>query len=181
MLAANSSNGSALSFLQALAFLGIVAAAILVAGLVVLWSRRSFKDADNADQGVVRSWLALALVIGLVLFCGVAIFVNNANLENVLVGGLTASAGTAVAYYFSSKAADQARQDILNAAVGTETVPDLHRLTKDDAQKRLGQTSFQLVVSPASSQSANATVSTQVPEKDSQARRASSVVVTLED
>jgi hypothetical protein len=36
-----------------------------------------------------------------------------------------ASAGAAVAFYFATKASDQARSDILNASLGTTTVPDL--------------------------------------------------------
>lgn len=125
-------------------------------------------------------WLALTLVIGLVLFCGVALFLNDTNLRSVLIGGLTASAGTAIAFYFSSKSADQARQDILKVTFGTETVPDLEGCTREKALGQLGQTSLQLVVDPASSTAADATVVSQIPLKDSQVLKGSQVVVKLD-
>lgn len=163
-----------------LAVLGIAAGAIIVAGLVVLWGRTLMKTSGETDQSFVRSWLALTLVIGLVLFCGVALFLNDTNLRSVLIGGLTASAGTAIAFYFSSKSADQARQDILKATFGTETVPDLKGCTREKALGRLGQTSLQLVVDPASSTADDATVVSQTPVKDSQVLKGSQVAVKLD-
>lgn len=180
MVAANASGASSLSFLQMLAVLGIAAGAIIVAGLIVLWGRTLMKTGGETDQSLVRSWLALTLVIGLVLFCGVALFLNDTNLRSVLIGGLTASAGTAIAFYFSSKSADQARQDILKVTFGTETVPDLEGCTREKALGQLGQTSLQLVVDPASSTAADATVVSQIPLKDSQVLKGSQVVVKLD-
>jgi len=181
MLAANASGASTLTFSQLLTVLGIVAGAILIAGLIVMWSRSLTKDGGGTEQSIVRSWLALTLVIGLVLFCAVALFLSDTNLRSVLIGGLAASTGTAIAFYFSSKASDQARQDILNATFGTETVPDLKGCTRDEATRQLGQTSLQLVVDPTSSTSQGATVDSQVPLKDSQVRKGSLVTVKLVD
>jgi uncharacterized iron-regulated membrane protein len=180
MVAANASGVSSLSFLQMLAVLGIAAGAIIVAGLIVLWGRTVMKTSGETDQSLVRSWLALTLVIGLVLFCGVALFLSDTNLRSVLIGGLTASAGTAIAFYFSSKSADQARQDILKVTFGSETVPDLKGCTREKALGRLGQTSLQLVVDPASSTAGDATVVSQMPVKDSQVLKGSQEVVKLE-
>lgn len=179
MLAAPASGASTLTFSQMLAVLGIVAGAIIVAGLIVLWGRRSMPSSGGTEPSLIRSWLALTLVMGLVLFCGVALVLSDTNLRSVLIGGLTASAGTAVAFYFSSKSADQARQDILNATFGTETVPDLKGCTKDVALNRLGQTSLQLVVDSASATANDAVVDSQMPVKDSQVRKGSPVVVRL--
>jgi hypothetical protein len=179
MLAASASGASSLSFSQLLTVLGIAAVVFIIVGLIVLWGRSRLKTRGETEQSLVRSWLALILVLGLVLFSGVALFLSDTNLRSVLIGGLTASAGTAVAFYFSSKAADQARQDILNAAFGTETVPDLKGSTREVASSRLGQTSFQLVVDPASSTAEGATVDSQMPLKDSQVRKGSQVVVKL--
>jgi hypothetical protein len=181
MLAVNASGASTLTFSQLLTVLGIVAGAILIAGLVVMWSRALTKDAGGSEQSIVRSWLALTLVIGLVLFCAVSLFLSDTNLRSVLIGGLAASTGTAIAFYFSSKASDQARQDILNATFGTEAVPDLKGCTKDEAARQLGQTSLQLVIDPTSSASHGATVDSQVPLKDSQVRKGSLVTVKLVD
>jgi hypothetical protein len=181
MLAANPSGASTLTFSQLLTVLGIVAGVVVIAGLIVIWSRSLMKEAGGTEQSIVRSWLALTLVIGLVLFCGVALFLSDTNLRSVLIGGLAASTGTAIAFYFSSKASDQARQDILNATFGTETVPDLKGSTKDEAMRRLGQTSLQLVVDPSSPTAQDATVNSQMPPKDSQVRKGSPVTVRLID
>jgi hypothetical protein len=146
---------------------------------VVLWGRTLMKTSGETDQSFVRSWLALT-VIGLVLFCGVSLFLSDTNLRSVLIGGLTASAGTAIAFYFSSKSADQARQDILKATFGTETVPDLKGCTREKALGRHGQTALQHVADPASSTADDATVVSQTPVKDSQVLKGSQVVVKLD-
>ncbi len=164
-----------------LAVPGIAAGAIIVAGLIVLWGRTVMNTSGETDQSLVRSRLALTLVIGLVLFCGVALFLNDTNLRSVLIGGLTASAGTAIAFYFSSKSADQAPQDILKVTFGTGTVPDLKGCTREKALGQLGQTSLQLVVDPASSTAADATVVSQIPLKNSQVLKGSQVVVKLDN
>ena len=98
---------------------------------------------------------------------------------STVFGGLTASVGAAVAFYFSSKASDQARKDILSATFGTETVPDLGKMTEADATTTLGKTSLKLQVSPDSSKDADAVVTTQQPPKDSVVTKGSSVVVAL--
>jgi hypothetical protein len=100
MLAANASGASTLTFSQLLTVLSIVAGAVIIAGLIVVWSRSVIKGGGGTEQSIVRSWLALTLVIGLVLFCGVALFLSHTNLRSVLIGGLTASTGTAIAFYF---------------------------------------------------------------------------------
>jgi hypothetical protein len=181
MLAVQASGSSTLSFSQMLTVLGITAGAIVIVGLIVLWGRRVMGTSGGTEPSLVRSWIAMTLVVGLVLFCGVALFLSDTNLRSVLIGGLAASAGTAVAFYFSSKSADQARQDVLNATFGTETVPDLKGSTRDVALNRLGQTSLQLVVDPASATANGAVVDSQVPVKDSQVRKGSPVVVKLVD
>lgn len=181
MWAAGASGAATSSFSQLLVVLIIAAGAIVVVGLIVLWGRWAMPSSGQTEPSLVRSWLAMTLVIGLVLFCGVALFLSDTNLRSVLIGGLAASAGTAVAFYFSAKSADQARQDILNATFGTETVPDLTGFTRDVALSRLGQTSLQLVVDPASSTANGAVVGSQMPVKDSQVRKGSQVAVTLID
>jgi hypothetical protein len=169
---------SVLPWNQTLTVLGITAITVLLIGLVVIVGRRSAASKD-ADQSIVRSWIALALVAGLLLFCALTFAVNDPDLQNTVFGGLIASVGAAVAFYFSSKSADQARQDILNATFGTETVPDLTGLTEDQATALLGKTSLRLEVSPPSLTAADATVASQQPPKDSVVRKGSSVVITL--
>ncbi len=102
---------------EGLALLIVLAVGLLVAGLVVIWGRTLLKDKKGqTDTSLVRSWVAVALVFGLLAFCGVAFLMNDSSVRSTLVGGLVASAGTAIAFYFASKSSDQARSDLLQAA-----------------------------------------------------------------
>jgi PASTA domain len=169
---------STLSWSQTLAVISVIAGALLLIGVLVIVARRSLGGKDPS-QSVVRSWLALILVAGLVLFCAVTFAINDPNLRSTIFGGLTASVGSAVAFYFSSKSSDQARQDILNATFGTETVPSLTGSTENEAAALLGKSSLKLEVNPSSSNVAGAKVETQQPPKDSVVRKGTSITVTL--
>jgi hypothetical protein len=163
-LAETAAAATTLSWGQSLAIVGIVAGTIVIIGFVVILGRSV--GGKDPEQSTVRSWIALTLVAGLVLFCAVTFAINDPNLRNTVFGGLIASVGAAVAFYFSSKASDQARKDILTATFGTETVPNLDKMTEADATATLGKTSLKLEVSPDSSKDVNAVVKTQQPPKD---------------
>lgn len=201
MLTAAATSVGTLSWRQALAAAGILGGVALLAGLIVIYGRAKFvgtaqqrKDAGAAKDGMagagqstpdsdgdfIRSWLAIILVIGLISFCAFAFAVNDTTLRSTLIGGLIASVGSAVAFYFSSKAADKARQDVANAAtLGTEIVPSLIGKTKEVAAQILGKTSFSLIDDPDSPVGENVTVQTQHPSAYANAPRGSSVLVTL--
>ncbi len=181
MLAAGSSPPTTLTWGQTVLVVAITAGLVLGAGLVVILARKLVKSTstDQSDQSVVRSWIAVMLVAGLVLFCAVTFTISNQQLQSTLFGALTASAGAAVAFYFSSKNADQARQDILNATFGTDTVPSLKGDTKDQATAKLATSSFKLEIDPNSSTATDATVSNQVPPANSPARKGATVTITL--
>jgi hypothetical protein len=118
-----------LSWSQTLGVLIVVAVALLLIGALVIYSRRK----DTTGQSVVRSWIALALVAGLVLFCAVTFAIPDGNLRSTVFGGLTTSVGAAVAFYFSSKSSDQARADILTAMQhATGTPPATEGGNKED-------------------------------------------------
>ncbi|HZE16962.1 MAG TPA: hypothetical protein VE197_15370, partial [Mycobacterium sp.] len=87
-----------MTFSQMLSVLGIAAGAFIIAGLIVLWGRWLLKTSQEAEPSLVRSWLAITLVIGLVLFCGVALFLSDTNLRSMLIGALAASVGTVIAF-----------------------------------------------------------------------------------
>jgi hypothetical protein len=178
MSAADATTVAALTWAQALTAAMVVAGTALLAGIVVILGRRWAPQRD-AGASVVRSWIAITLVIGLVLFCAFALALNDANLRSTLVGGLTASVGAAIAFYFSAKSSDQARQDILDATVGTETVPDLKGSTEPEAAALLGRTSLRLKIDPAGSAAATAVVAQQDPVRDTQVQKGHAVVVTL--
>jgi hypothetical protein len=109
---------STISFSHTLLILGIVVVGMILAGIVVLVSRTQLSSGNDGEPGsVIRSWIAISLVMGLLIFCATAFLVNESSLRSTLFGGLIASVSAAVAFYFSSKAADQARSDILKAAI----------------------------------------------------------------
>jgi hypothetical protein len=110
----------AISFSHTILLLVVVVVGMLLAGGVVIIGRARLGGApDSAESGgsVIRSWIAISLVMGLLVFCAAAFLVEETSLRSTLFGGLIASVSAAVAFYFSSKSADQARSDILKAAV----------------------------------------------------------------
>jgi hypothetical protein len=109
----------------------VIAAGIVVTvGRTVLEGRgasdRSASHASAPDRTLMRSWLAISLAGGLLLFCAVSFGIDDTTLRSTLIGGLVANAGAAVAFYFASKSSDQARRDILNASTPTVLVPNLN-------------------------------------------------------
>ncbi|GAA4474307.1 hypothetical protein GCM10023094_09680 [Rhodococcus olei] len=168
-----------LSWGQTLLVAGITAVAVLASGLIVLWARSTMSGKGRKEPAAsfVRSWIAVGLVVGLVLFCAFTFAVDDTALRSTLIGALTASVGAAVAFYFSTKSSEQARQDLLNATVGTETVPNLDHKSHDDAKTALGMTSLKFELAPGSP--TTGTVSSQQPPAGTVALKGSSVVVTL--
>ncbi|MEU5537497.1 PASTA domain-containing protein [Streptomyces sp. NPDC020362] len=123
----------ALTWEQGLYALLIIAVVILLIGLL---AKRASAD--------VRSWIALSLVAGLLLFSILAFVTNDTTLRTTLIGALAAAAGSATAFCFSSKPTDQAH-DLLTASAGTETVPDLRGHTMDQATRMPGTTALKPV------------------------------------
>jgi hypothetical protein len=118
--------------------LGLTVALVLVAGVVIVFGRRWLDSSItgnnghdgkpkrfDADRTLVRSWLAIMLVGGLLFFCAVSFGLGDASLRSSLIGGLVASAGAATAFYFASKSSDEARRDILSASTPQVHIPNL--------------------------------------------------------
>lgn len=96
--------------------LWLLVGGIIAAGIVIIIGRNLLKDGQGGQAAsLIRSWIAISLVIGLLVFCITALLTTDSSLQNTLFGGLIASTAAAIAFYFSSKGADQARADILNA------------------------------------------------------------------
>lgn len=130
----------------------VLAFTLILSGLGIVLARRLMqpnREEREDSSTFVRSWLAVALVSGLIIFGGASFMLADRDLRNLLMGGLLASEGSAVAYYFSSKDADRARSDILAASLGTSVVPDLVRSTIQQAKDVLSRTALTLSVSPA--------------------------------
>jgi uncharacterized membrane protein len=198
VLAAAAATTTNLTWLEVLAAAGILLAAILIAGGIVIYGRGKFagkgrqqkpdpndaqagQSAPQSDGDFIRSWLAISLVIALIFFCAFAFTLSDSTLQSTLIGGLIASSGSAVAFYFSSKASDKARQDIVNAqSAGTELVPSLIGTTKTDALQMLGHTSFGLIEDPKNRSAADSSViKAQNPLANTNAPRGSSIVVSF--
>jgi hypothetical protein len=178
---------------QTLTALWIMGLVLLLAGVLVIigrrqsggratggWRARSQKGRPQFEAGssVVRGWIAISLVIGLLMFCTLTFAVVDPTLRSTLIGGLTASVGSAIAYYFSAKSAEQARQDVLSAH-GAEVVPDLRGMAETEAASALGKTSLRLEIDPNGSKEPNAIVETQHPDRGVSVPKASPVQVTL--
>jgi hypothetical protein len=100
--------------------LWLIVVGIIAAGVVVVGGRYSLKHGqDGTAASLIRSWIAISLVMGLLVFCAAALLGSNISLQSTLFGGLIASTGAAVAFYFSSRQADQARADMLSMAAGS--------------------------------------------------------------
>jgi hypothetical protein len=100
---------------QAAVLLAVMIGGSLVAGIIVVVARSRQQAAGAEPQSIVRSWLAISLVLGLLTACAAAFELDDPKLRSTLLGGLVASVGAATAFYFSSKGADTARADILKA------------------------------------------------------------------
>ena len=182
--------GATLSHGDFILVLALTVAAILLSGLVVILGRKvlsattssapSAPAQQDGDGGpgstIIRSWIAIALVAGLLLFCAVAFAIDDPSLRSTLIGGLVASAGAAVAFYFSSKSSDQARSDILSAALGTVEVPNLVGMTVTQAKAAMATTSLSLRIDPSTAAD-TATVKSQTPAANSSMRAGGVVLV----
>ncbi|ALE92411.1 hypothetical protein AOC05_08915 [Arthrobacter alpinus] len=129
----------------------IVAVVVLIVSIFVLWARLgATKAAHASSDSMIRSWVAAILVVGLLLLTVLSFGLRDSTLRSALVGGITASVGVAIAFYFSAKSADAARQDVLKAAAGTALVPDLVGCTWEEANTKLGTTVFKLAAATPS-------------------------------
>jgi len=136
------------------------------------------KDATPPDRTVVRSWLAISLAGGLLLFCAVSFGLDDTTLRSTLIGGLVANAGAAAAFYFASKSSDQARKDILNASLPAITIPNL--IGKDEAGVNATVASMPLHVDhQPQTRKSDASVVKQSPPANQTAPVGSQVTVTF--
>jgi hypothetical protein len=135
--------------------LALVVGFVLLAGAVVVTGRRVLEgpprtssSSRDGDTTLVRSWLAISLVGGLLIFVAISFWLDDTTLRSTLIGGVVANAGAAVAFYFASKSADQARSDILSASLPTTLVPDLMGKDLQAAQQAVASTPFRLEANP---------------------------------
>jgi hypothetical protein len=132
----------------------------------------------SPDRTFMRSWLALALVGGLLIFAAVSFQLDDTALRSSLLGGVIASAGAATAFYFASKSSDQARQDILNASFPTVTTPNLIGKTRAEVNAILAGAPLYLDALPPTASDTWTGVS-QDPQPNQQTTTGSRVHVTF--
>jgi len=145
---AQTTDGSALATSDVRWLVVATAVTVLLAGGVVIIGRSMLRSKEDLGLSLIRSWIAIALVSGLLLFCGASFALGDTALRSSLFGGLVASVGAAVAFYFASKDSDQARKDILDATFGTVQVPDLTSKSIADAQTLMSQGGLALKILP---------------------------------
>jgi Ca2+/Na+ antiporter len=182
-------HATTLSASDGLAVLWAVGIIVIAAGVVVIVGRlltapKQAAQAGDSGPSIMRPWIAISLVAGLLVFCALTFVIDDDKLRSTLFGGLVANVGAAVAFYFSSKNADQARQDILGAALGTTDVPDLvgtppESKTVADARATMSQTPLALVVNPPEAGTTDK-VTKQSPAKGTNVRNGSKVTVETE-
>jgi hypothetical protein len=93
-----------------------VLAGSLLAGLMVILARRLLGQGSHVGRSIVRSWIAISLVLGLLAFCAAAFWIEDVGLRSTLLGGLIAIAGAATAFYFASRVTDETTSNILASA-----------------------------------------------------------------
>ncbi len=170
--------------------LALVVVLMLVTGLVLVVGRlllegsaasraqSSSRDSEKSTTSFVRSWLALALVGGLLIFIAVSFWLDDPTLRNTLIGGLVASVAAAVAYYFSAKSSDQARRDLLSAVLPSATVPDLLNKNLAEVHKAFASSPLRVETDPQTPAD-GAQVASQMPAGGLSAPSGSTVVATF--
>jgi PASTA domain len=131
--------------------IGLLLVAIFVLINTALSARLNRGRGNIPLPSVVRAWIAIALVVGLLVFTGATLGGQDESLRSSLVGALVAAVGSATAYYFATKSAETAINAVTGAAaVANDVVPTLTGLSLGDALAALGSTNFKLVVDAAS-------------------------------
>ncbi len=121
----------------------------------------------------------MTLVSSLVILAVISLTLTDTDTRSVLIGGIAASAGSAIAFYFSSQSADKAREDILNATFGRETVPNLVDKTFLDATKSIASSALTLTVRTPDKPTDDMLVDSQTPVAGVQLPKGSPVSVDL--
>ena len=97
-----------------------------------------------------------------------------------MLGGIVATSGAAVAFYFSSRNADTAREDLMNATLGTQTVevPKFTGMKLGAARDLAAKRGLVLIVDPAAGTTDDRTISAQDVREGVRVQRSTQVGVT---
>jgi hypothetical protein len=164
-------------------FFGALVAIVIGVGVLILLARRFLRDDDAAgggDKTLIRSWLSVVLVSGMLLFAAGSFFVDDTNLRGVLMGGVIASAGTATAFYFASKASAETQKNLLSAVFDGPMAFDLPNLVGMSVGQARGVAAALRLSFDTDPQGApdGSVVSASKPQSGTSVRPGDSVVVT---
>jgi beta-lactam-binding protein with PASTA domain len=127
-----------------------------------LTQRRENSQTTPVDPTLIRSWLAIVLVSGLLLFGALSFTLDASELRNLLMGGVIASAGTATAFYFASKESENTQRNLLNAVFGATTkVPNVAGITVGDARRIMQAVGLTFETNPAAATDSQTVTDTQ--------------------
>ena len=133
---------------------------------------------DDPDTSIVRSWLAITLVGGLLVLGAASFGLADETLRSTVVGGVVSASSAAVAFYFAGKAASEARKDLVNAQnVTLVAVPDLQGLTIDAARGKASGQGLFLAFDPGVQFSGTDVVASSSPPAGTQVQSGAYIVV----
>jgi len=155
---------------------------IVLVGLASILVHRFImqRKAEGGDSSMTRPVLALLLVGTVLILAAASLTFDDADTRNLLVGGTVSLSSAAVAFYFASSGATEARRDLLAATVPILDVPNLVGKTLQEAQETMSGTSLALIVAdPQPQPQPTDTVKTQVPAAGKAPRGTQTVTVTF--
>lgn len=85
----------------------LIGAVVVTGALLIAYSR----IVPKARPSVVRSWIAVSLVVGLLMFTALAFTLRDVSLRSAILGAFTTSVGSVIAFFFSSRANEKANKD----------------------------------------------------------------------
>ncbi|KQV21653.1 hypothetical protein ASE03_00020 [Kitasatospora sp. Root187] len=156
---------------------GMFALAALLALMALGYQVR--KGANPGKSGIVRSAIALVLVIALVVLAVASLYdTTDKDIKMLLLGAVVALASGVSAFYFSSRSAESARKDLLAATTGVPVVvPELVGLTVAEAKEKMSTSHLRLRI-PSGAADAD-TIATQDPSAGRMVPLVSEVTVTM--
>ncbi|MER5866302.1 PASTA domain-containing protein [Kitasatospora sp. NPDC002040] len=137
------------------------------------------RSADPVKAGIVRSAMALILVMALVVLAFASLYdTTDKDIRMLMFGAVVAMTSGVVAFYFSSRTADSARKDLLAATTGVPVVvPELTGLTVLQAKAKMSASHLWLAL-PATAADTSV-VAGQDPSAGRMVPLVSQVTVTL--
>jgi PASTA domain len=137
---------------------------------------RSSKDDENTS--VVRSWVAIVLVGGLLILAAASFGLADETLRSTIIGGVVSASSAAVAFYFAGKAANEARRDLINAQTDRRIeVPKLQGKTIEVARNEASARGLFLAFEAGVSFSDADTVASTSPEAGTRVQSGAYILV----